>query len=82
MEKKQTAMQILIENIRRNYENLSPEGKNFANRFFLVDAQHLLSVEKSNIVEAYTEGHFDSKTVGKFSGNAEHYYNQTFSSIT
>lgn len=77
MEKKQTAMQILIENIRSNYENLSTEGKNFANRFFLVDAQHLLSVEKSNIVEAYEYAYLSDGFV-----LAEDYYNQTFSSLT
>ena len=80
MEKKQTPVSLIYSEVAkiRNSGGASPQQVEML--LFFID--ELLSVEKSNIVEAYEEGHFDSKTVGKFSGNAEHYYNQTFSSLT
>ena len=75
MEKKQTAMQQFL-----NWHWSEYEKGNRPSHYEIAQwcAKTGLSVEKSNIVEAYTEGNFDSKTVGKFSGNAEYYYNQNF----
>ena len=86
MEKKQTAVNQLLEFIEKMKVKQTLlngcEIETVHIPSLIHKATELLSVEKSNIVEAYEEGHFDSKTVGKFSGNAEHYYNQTFSSLT
>jgi len=76
MEKKQTAMQQLIAHLKKYEEVLGVTATMTIDK-----ATELLSVEKSNIVEAWQSGNrhpfYESdKELG------EDYYNQTFSSLT
>lgn len=75
MDDKQTAMQMLVDNIKKHYENLSPQGKLFAYRFFIVDAPLYLSVEKDIIEEAFNTG-FKDAGLSFLTGGT--YYNKTF----
>lgn len=51
-----TVIQKLKKEIKDNYDNLSAEGKSFANRFFLAESSLLLIDEKEQIIEAYNAG--------------------------
>jgi len=82
MEKKQTAMQIMVQYIK-DYNN---KGQFDSSKIWLTPEQkatELLSVEKSNIVEARVTAPIlhalDDKS---YRDEAEDYYNQTFSSLT
>jgi len=80
MEKKQTAMQEHIkwlEDAKTNNEMVVISIESV-----LLNATYLLSVEKSNIVEAYHMGISDCADIDLKDGCGDDYYNQTFSSLT
>jgi len=78
MEKKQTAIQMMIEYLNeweKDDDDILRLESTCA-RVIKMKATELLSVEKSNIVEAYKRGS------SFYQDSPEDYYNQTFSSLT
>jgi hypothetical protein len=75
-----TAMQELISKVRENYDNLSAEGKNFANVFFLTVAPMYEAIEKQQIIKAYQTGKGDEAygTLQDINITGEQYYAATY----
>lgn len=78
MEKKQTPVSLIYSEVAkiRNSGGASPQQVEML--LFFID--ELISVEKSNIVEAWVDGCNSSSFPETKAG--EDYYNQTFSSLT
>lgn len=84
----QTAMQELIERLKRNIEEMQNEKNSFTQGYkaglsFVIEcATNSLKKEKEQIIESYRYGHIDGFTSANHLGteykNEEEYYNQTY----
>lgn len=61
----------LIDSVKEKYDSLPQEGKNFADRFILVEAPQLLATEKEQLIRAYKMYNYSYES-------GEQFYNQTY----